>query len=499
MSEEKENGNYRSRRVKEGVVRSRLYKNMDETALFYSSSLEHDSNIFFYVILVDMAHTINLLLAGHLNKLEARNILQAIQEIKEEGYNKLGNYEDVHEAVEAKLIDKTDEGRKIQTAKSRNDEIATCLRLFARDRLLMLMDSLLAVRISVLELAKEYIDVVMPGYTHLQPAQPTRLSHHLIAYHDMLARDFERAVEAMDRVTLCPLGSAAFASTSFETDRRNVADLLGFDGVVDNSADAVSSRDFLIESVYTSTSTMLSMSRMAEEVILWSSEFDYIELPDEFASSSSIMPQKKNPDIAELLRAKAGRISGNLTSLLTMYRAMPFNYNRDFQEMNPLLYQSMDTVIASANILAKMLKEIKFKREVMTRKAGERFISATELANLMVKKADIPFRSAHQIVGRLALEGNYHPSIEEVDDIAMNTVNKRISDFISREEMDKALDPQYVVENMGSGGPSRSEVERMIKDRDEQFSHDETRMNELIDRVSTRLERLHEEVRRVVG
>ncbi len=506
MSEEKEEDkkiaqgkNMKKEEEKKGVVRSRLDKGMDELALLYSSSLEHDSNIFFYVVMVDMAHTLNLLSAGHLNHSEAQSILKAVQEAKEEDYSSLGGYEDVYEAFEAKLIGKTDEGRKIQTAKSRNDEIATCLRLFARDRLLMLMDSLLAARISVLELAKEYVDVVMPGYTHLQPAQPTRLSHHLIAYHDMLAREFERAVDAMDRVNLCPLGSAAFASTSFETDRSNVARLLGFDGVVDNSADAVSSRDFLVESVFTATSSMLSMSRIAEEIILWSSEFDYIELPDEFASSSSIMPQKKNPDIAELLRAKAGRMNGNLTSLITMYRAMPFNYNRDFQEMNPLLYQSMETAITSANLMAKMLKGIQFKREVMAQRAGEKFISATELANLMVKKAGIPFRSAHEIVGRLALEGNYRPSIEDVDNVSLEIVGKRISDSISREGFDRSLDPQHAVDNTGSGGPSRSEVERMIKDRDEQYSHDESKMNELIDKVSSRLERLHDEVRRVVG
>lgn len=495
MSEEK---NKEKDKEKKGVVRSRLDEGMDEWALFYSSSLEHDNNIFFYVVMVDMAHTLNLLTANHLKQQEAQRILEAIQEIKDEDYSTLGNYEDIHEAVEAKLIDKTDEGRKIQTAKSRNDEIATCLRLFARDRLLMLMDALLAVRISILELAKEYIDVVMPGYTHLQPAQPTRLSHHLIAYHDMLARDFERTVEAMDRVNLCPMGSAAFASTSFESDRSNEADLLGFEGVLDNSADAVSSRDFLIESVYAATSSMLSMSRIAEEIILWSSEFDYIELPEDFASSSSIMPQKKNPDIAELLRAKAGRTNGNLTSLITIYRAMPFNYNRDFQEMNPLLYQSMETAIASANLMAKMLKGIQFKKEVMARKAGEKFISATELANLLVKKAEIPFRSAHEIVGKLALEGNYSPSLEDVDEKALEITDKRISDFISREELNHVLDPQYAVENMKNGGPSRSEVERMIKDKDEQFSHDESDMNQLIDKVSTRLERLHEEVRRVM-
>lgn len=501
MNEEKDKDKEKKENYKEekGVVRSRLGKGMDETALFYSSSLDHDRNIFFYVIMADMAHTLNLLAADHLKQQEAQSILKAIQEVKEEGYSSLGDYEDIHEAVEAKLIGKTGEGRKIQTAKSRNDEIATCLRLFARDRLLMLMDSLLAVRISVLELAKEYIDVVMPGYTHLQPAQPTRLSHHLIAYHDMLARDFERAFEAFNRVNLSSLGSAAFASTSFEIDRNNVADLLGFDGVVDNSADAVSSRDFLIESVYVATSSMLSMSRMAEEIILWSSEFDYIELPDEFASSSSIMPQKKNPDIAELVRAKAGRMTGTLTSLTSMYRAMPFNYNRDFQEMNPLLYQSMETAIASANLMAKMLKGIQPKREVMARKAGENFISATELANLMVKKAEIPFRSAHEVVGQLALEGNYHPSLEDVDNTAMEIVNKRISDFISPEELNQALEPQYAVENMKSGGPSRSEVGRMIKDRDEQLSNDESKMNELIDRVSTGLERLHEEVGSVIG
>ncbi|HID43855.1 MAG TPA: argininosuccinate lyase [Archaeoglobaceae archaeon] len=487
--------------MKKGVVRSRFDKKMDESALLFSSSLKHDESIFYYAIMVDLAHTINLLKSSYIEEEEARKMLNAIIEIRNEGFETLGNYEDIHEAIEAKLIEKVgDTGRKIQTGKSRNDEIATCLRLFTRDRLLLIMDVLNELRSVLLKIAKENMNTRMPGYTHLQPAQPTKLSHHLIAYHDMFMRDFERATQVFTRINKSPLGSAAFTSTSFEMDRREIAYLTGFDDVVDNTADAVSSRDFLIESVFVAASTMLTLSRMAEEIILWSSEFDFIELPDEFSSSSSIMPQKKNPDIAELIRAKTGRMIGNLAGVMAIYKALPFTYNRDFQEMNSILYDCFETCIMSTGLMAKMLENIKFKTEVMTEKSGEKFTSATELANMLVRKAEIPFRSAHEIVGKLALTGNFNPSLNDLEKVVREVTGKNISSYISDEDLEKSLNPESVVEAMKNlGGTAKEQIERMLKDRTVSLEKDEKIFDELVEKISDRLEMLYSEVSKVIG
>jgi len=482
------------------LVRSRLEKGMDKLALKFSSSLQHDANIFYYDILVDLAHVLNLFKCGHISKEEARKILSAILEVRDEGFESLGEYEDVHEAIEAKVIEKAgDAGRKMHTARSRNDEIATCLRLYARDGLIHIMKSLLDLRSILLELAEKHIDAIMPGFTHLQYAQPTRLSHHLIAYHDMLARDFERAMNAFGRVNLCPLGSAAFASTSFRLDRYYTAELLGFDGVVENSVDAVASRDFLIESVFVSTSIMLSLSRIAEELILWSSEFDFVELPDEYASSSSIMPQKKNPDIAELIRAKTGKMIGNLTAASTIYKAMPFTYNRDFQEMNPLLYESLEAASQSVELMLGMVRGLKFRTDVMERKAGKSFTAATELADTLVRKANIPFRSAHKIVGKLALDGKYSPSLEELDEVAMAVVGFKVSEYLSEDDLKKAVDPKLIVESRSNvGGTSREEVERMLEERKKLVLSDAENLSSIICGVTSKLEKLYQEVESIL-
>lgn len=486
--------------MKKGVVRSRLGKKMDKTALKFSSSMSHDRNIFYYVIMVDLAHVINLFDSAYIEKNEARKMLDAIIEIRNEGFETLENYEDIHEAIEAKLIDKIGEtGRKIQTGKSRNDEIATCLRLFARDRLLLLMDVLNELRGTLLKVAKENEDVLMPGYTHLQPAQPTKLSHQLIAYHDMVSRDFERVFQVFKRVNKSPLGSAAFTSTSFKVDRVKLAELLGFDGAVDNTADAVSSRDFLIECIFVVASTMLTLSRISEELVLWSSEFDFVELPDEFSSSSSIMPQKKNPDIAELVRAKTGRVIGNLSGAMAIYKALPFTYNRDFQEMNSLLYESLDTGVVSIELIAKLLENTRFKAEVMAEKSGKKFTSATELANMLVRKARIPFRNAHEIVGKLALAGKFNPSVTEIDEVARQVTGRKIN-HITDEDIKNALNPEFIVEAMKNyGGTAKEQIERMLKERMDVLENDKNRLAELVESVSGRLEKLYSEVSRVVG
>jgi len=470
------------------VVRSRLKKEMDRLALEFSSSLEQDRKIFYYDILVDIAHVLGLLKCGHIGKEDARAIIKALFEIRDAGYDSLPkDCEDVHEAIEAEVTRRTPAGKRIHTARSRNDEVATCLRMFARDKLLSLAFSLIELRIVLLNIAENHIDTIMPGFTHLQYAQPTVLAHWMIAYHDMIERDFERVIDAFGRVNRSPLGSAAFAGTSFELDRRYTAELLGFDGIVENSCDAVASRDFLIESVFVSASAMLSLSRIAEEIILWCSEFEFIELPDEYASSSSIMPQKKNPDIAELIRAKAGRVLGNLAGVMSIYKAMPFTYNRDFQEMNPIMFESLEVADIATILMARMLEKVEFRRDVMLEKALKGFANATEVADLITKKG-VPFRDAHKIVGRLVAEG-LEFSAENIRNVA--------EDFgysIQLSDDELKFDARNIVENRRNlGGTSKSEVKRMIEDRKKKLEEDRDHLVSVIDRISRRLERLYEE------
>ncbi len=470
------------------VVRSRLKKEMDRLALEFSSSLEQDKKIFYYDILVDIAHVLGLLKCGHIGKEDARAIIKALLEIRDAGYDSLPkDCEDVHEAIEAEVTKRTPAGKRMHTARSRNDEVATCLRMFARDKLLSLAFSLLELRRVLLNIAENHIDTIMPGFTHLQYAQPTVLAHWVLAYHDMIERDFERVMDAFGRVNRSPLGSAAFAGTSFELDRAYTAELLGFDDVVENSCDAVASRDFLIESVFVSASTMLSLSRIAEEIILWCSEFGFIELPDEYASSSSIMPQKKNPDIAELIRAKAGKVLGNLAGVMSIYKAMPFTYNRDFQEMNPIMFESLEVADVATILMARMLEKVEFRRDVMLEKALKGFANATEIADLITKKG-IPFRDAHKIVGRLVAEG-LEFSAENIRDVA--------EDFgysIQLSDDELKFDAKDIVENRRNlGGTSKSEITRMIEGRRKKLEEDRELLANVIDRISQRLERLYEE------
>jgi argininosuccinate lyase len=483
------------------VVRSRLKKEMSEIALKLTSSLHHDYNIFHYDILVDIVHVLNILKNGHISKDEAAKILAALLEIRDAGYNALSReYEDVHEAIEAKVIELAGEaGRKMHTGRSRNDEIATCLRLYARDRLLSIAQAVLHLREVLLERV-EAEDAVMPGFTHLQYAQPTRLSHHLLAYHDMLERDFQRVIEAFKRVNLSPLGSAAFASTGFKLDRLYSAKLLGFKDIVENSMDAVATRDFAIESIFISCNLMLSLSRISEELILWSSEFNFVELPDEYASSSSIMPQKKNPDVAELIRAKAGKLIGNLTAAASVYKAMPYSYNRDFQEMNLLLYESLETAELSTLAMAEMMEKLKFKKEVMEEKAGKGFSCATELADTLVRKCGLPFRTAHTIVGRIAESEESIINLEELDRIALEVAGVKISEKITQEELNQILDPRQVVDRrVNTGGTSSKEIKRMLEERKRRIERDAEMLEKIIEEVSGGLEMMYEEVESVIN
>ena len=465
---------------------------MDQKALEFSSSIEHDKNIFKYDILVDVAHVLNLCKSGYLKREEALEIINALGEVARTGFS--GKFEDVHEAIEFEVTRITKEGKRMHTGRSRNDEIATCLRMFARDKLLEIAENLIKLLSTVLDLA-EREDIIMPGFTHLQIAQPTRLSHHLLSYFDMLERDLERAMEAFKRVNLCPLGSSAFASTSYELDREYVARILGFDGVLEHSEDAVSSRDFAIEAIFVCSSIMLSLSRIAEELILFSA-FGFLNLPNDFASTSSIMPQKKNPDIAELIRAKAGKAIGNLTSAMAIYKALPFSYNRDFQEINGILYETLKIALDSVEIMNGMLSGIEFNRDLLERKSKEGFALATEVADMLVRNFRIPFRDAHRIVGRIVSQ-NMEINAEVLERVARD-FGYEIK--VEKSELDEVLDVRKAVERRRNiGGTARVEVERMLKKRREKVLSWKRVLKRLKRRISFNLSLMEKEVSKLGG
>ncbi len=454
--------------------RGRLGSEQDADVLNYLSSMDADRMIFDADLLVDMAHVVMLSEAGIITRDECVLILGALDSIKQEGFEGLDrSYEDIHISIEARLINLVgeDTGGRMHSARSRNDEVATCIRIGLRDELLTLMHELITLRKSILEMARHHTTTLMPGFTHLQHAQPTTFAHHLLAHHDALSRDTQRLLDAYMRTNMSPLGAAAFASTGFEINRERTRELLGFDGIIENSMDAVSTRDFILESISVFSNIMTNLSRIAEEIISWSSEeFGFVELDDQYASTSSIMPQKKNPDTAELLRGKTGTVYGCLMSVLTITKALSMSYNRDLQEVTPHMWRAAGNTISSVTIMTGMLSTIKVNTEKMESMAGTGFSTATELADTIVRTTEISFRTAHQIVGTLSKSDVR--TLEEVDRIALEITGRKLSDEgLSQDMFEEALD---VMENVKRrnvvGGPSPVEVSRMIEERNYQLS-----------------------------
>jgi argininosuccinate lyase len=310
--------------------------------------------------------------------------------------------EDIHVAIERRLIQKIgDTGGKLHTARSRNDQTCLDMRLYIRDAINQCRQQVLEVQEALVSVAEQNIGVIMPGYTHMQHAQPVLLSHHLMAYYEMFRRDEERFADCLKRANVLPLGSAALAGTTFPIDMALTARLLNFPAITNNSMDAVSDRDYLIEFNATCAILMMHVSRIAEELILWSTtEFAFIEVSDAFCTGSSIMPQKKNPDVPELMRGKAGRVFGNLTAILTLCKGLPLAYNRDLQEDKEPVFDSVDTVLSTLRLLARLLPEIGFKKDRMEQMAVAGFTLATDLADYLVRKG-IPFRKAHHAIGQI--------------------------------------------------------------------------------------------------
>jgi argininosuccinate lyase len=375
----------------------------------FNNSFSFDQRLLAVDVRASVAHCKALVAAGVLNADEADKINVALQTILERvqtdgGYFDELDSEDVHSFVEARLVEMIgDAGRKLHTGRSRNDQVATDLRLWLREVIDQLLGQLRSTKEALLDLAEMKPGAVLPGYTHLQRAQPILLAHWCLAYFEMFARDHERVQEIRKRVNVLPLGSAALAGTSFPLDREAIADELGFDSVSRNSVDAVSDRDFCVEFVGACSLVMVHLSRLAEEVILYStSEFGFFELSDAVATGSSLMPQKKNPDSMELVRGKAGRVFGRLVSLLTMLKGLPLAYNKDMQEDKEAVFDAFDTTHACLEVAALVLRNIELHEERMRAAAAQGMMNATELADYLVRKGT-PFREAHETVGKVVV------------------------------------------------------------------------------------------------
>jgi argininosuccinate lyase len=374
----------------------------------FNSSFSFDRRLFAADIRASIAHCNALRGAAVLSSAEAEQIIAGLQAILDEATSRPDYFdeaaEDIHSFVEARLVEMIgDAGRKLHTGRSRNDQVATDLRLWLRDAIDQLLERVKQIQEAFLDLADGEIETVLPGYTHLQRAQPILFAHWCLAYFEMLARDRERLGDVRKRVNVLPLGSAALAGTSFPIDREAVARELEFGGVIRNSIDAVSDRDFCVEFAGACSLVMVHLSRLAEEIILYATaEFGFFELSDAVATGSSLMPQKKNPDSMELVRGKAGRVFGDLTALLTTLKGLPLAYNKDMQEDKEAVFDAFDTTAISIEVSTIVLRNLSLNRERMRAAAAKGMLNATELADYLVRKG-VPFREAHEIVGRAVL------------------------------------------------------------------------------------------------
>ena len=378
----------------------------DKIADDFNSSIAVDSRMYRQDITGSMAHAAMLAACSIVSKEDADTMIEALEGILNDlDSGKLAvdeNAEDIHMFVEQVLTERIgDVGKRLHTARSRNDQVALDVRMYLRDETGKLIEKLRSLLSVIADKAEENVDTIVPGYTHLQRAQPIRFAHHLLAYAMMFDRDIGRLADAVQRMNLSPLGACALAGTTYPTDRAMTAAALGFDGPTRNSIDSVSDRDFCVELLSACATVMMHLSRFSEEIILWSSwEFRFVELDEAYTTGSSIMPQKKNSDMAELVRGKTGRVYGDLVATLTMLKGLPLAYNKDMQEDKESIFDAFDTLNMCLDVFTPMLRTMRVKKDNMMRAAQEGFINATDLADYLVKKG-MPFRTAYKIVGRL--------------------------------------------------------------------------------------------------
>lgn len=442
----------------------RFTKETDKLVYNFNASISFDQKFYAQDIRGSIAHVTMLQKQGILTKEEKESIIEGLKGIQADVENGTleitDEYEDIHSFVEANLIDRIgDAGKKLHTGRSRNDQVALDVRLYTRDEIEAL-DTLLKELLEVLlKLMKEHIETYMPGFTHLQKAQPVTLAHHLGAYFEMFKRDRLRMKDIRKRMNYCPLGAGALAGTTYPLDREYTAELLGFDGPTLNSMDSVSDRDYLIEMLSAMSTVMMHLSRFCEEVIIWNSnEYQFVEIDDAYSTGSSIMPQKKNPDIAELVRGKTGRVYGALMSLLTTMKGIPLAYNKDMQEDKELVFDAIDTTKGCLALFTGMLRTMRFRKQRMEDSAKNGFTNATDAADYLVNHG-VPFRDAHGIVGQLVLY-----CIDKniaLDDMSLEEY-KAISP-VFEEDIYEAISMKTCVEMRNTiGAPGKSAMEQAI-------------------------------------
>ncbi|HEU4343010.1 MAG TPA: argininosuccinate lyase [Candidatus Binatia bacterium] len=432
----------------------------------FTASIDVDSRLYRHDIRGSIAHARMLAKQRIISARDARKIVRGLKAIEREIES--GRFvfspadEDIHMNIERRLVEKIGAaGGKLHTARSRNDQVALDMRLYLREEVGSIVQSLRALQQELARSAKKHLDVVMPGYTHLQRAQPVLFSHHLLAYFDMFERDRERFLNGLERINVLPLGAGALAGTSFPIDRNYVARLLDFPRISKNSIDTVSDRDFILEFLSSSAILFVHLSRLAEEMILWSSqEFGFVELPDRYCTGSSMMPQKKNPDVPELIRGKTGRVFGHLQSLLTTMKGLPLAYNRDLQEDKLPLFDTVDTVRATLEIVRELIAEMKISKEAMLAAARDGFMNATDLADYLVRRG-LPFRAAHEVAGKIVrycVDRNRR--IEELSLVEFN----RFSDKIANDIYAYLSAEAGIGRRRAPGGTARRNVLRRLKE-----------------------------------
>ena len=442
----------------------RFSKATDTLVDDFNSSIRFDARMYAQDIEGSMAHAEMLGRQGIIPEADAALIIKTLGEIKTDIENGKVEFEidaeDIHMNIETILISRIgDVGKRLHTGRSRNDQVALDVRMYLRhevDELLPLLEELKA---SILTIAEANLDTIMPGYTHLQKAQPITLAHHLMAYYEMLRRDCDRLHDCRRRINVMPLGSGALAGTTYPLDREFVAKKLGFDSVTVNSLDGVSDRDFVCELAFDLSVIMMHLSRLSEEIILWSShEFSFIELDDAYSTGSSIMPQKKNPDVAELVRGKTGRVYGSLMGLLTMMKGLPLAYNKDMQEDKEQIFDAIDTVKMCLPVFSKMLLTMRIKRDNMLRGAKGGFTNATDVADYLVKHG-LPFRDAHAVVGKIVAYCIENGKV--IDDLSMEEF-KKFSDLIEDDIYNEISLETCVNQRKLIGGPAYDTVKHII-------------------------------------
>jgi len=445
--------------------KGRFRKSLARSAARFSESISFDRRLYRHDIAGSVAHAAALARAGIISAAEQKKIQSALREIEKEiasgGFEWDESLEDIHMNIESALTKKIGyAGAKLHTARSRNDQIALDVRLYVKEEIKRTAARLKKLQKAFLTLAGKYVDLVMPGYTHLQRAQPILFAHYLLGQVEGFARDAARLDDCLQRTDVLPLGSGALAGSTIVLDRELIARELGFNRVSQNSLDAVSDRDFVAEFIFCLAMIGMHLSRFSEDLIIWStSEFGFVAISESFSTGSSLMPQKKNPDMAELARGKTGRLFGNLMSILTTLKALPSSYNRDLQEDKEMLFDSVDTISAALDVFVEMLPELKFDRERMKAAAADPQLLATDLAEYLVKKGT-PFREAHEIVGRIVSAGI--SKRQKLNEIALAQLRKFSRQFDA--DVVKVLDVRRsLAARTGVGAPSPKNVKEQIK------------------------------------